>query len=214
MTTKGPLRCLTSIYAMAIAVAICGPAAAEGPEQATDEMTMAHHHHHDMQTMATERAIRTIARYEVPDVVLQDIDGKPVSLRSVVAANRPVMLNFIYTSCTSVCPVMTGTFSQVQKKLGTSVNLISISIDPEYDTPDRLRAYAKKFDAGSQWTMLTGSLKDSIAVQRAFSAYRGDKMDHVAATFLRADPGQPWVRLDGLASAGDLVEEFHRIAAR
>jgi protein SCO1/2 len=110
--------------------------------------------------------------------------------------------------------MMTGIFSQVQTKLGKTIRLVSISIDPEYDTPDRLKAYAKRFDAGAQWAMLTGSAQDSIAVQRAFAAYRGDKMEHTATTFMRAQPGQPWVRIDGLASADDLVREIQHLASR
>ena len=80
-------------------------------------------------------------------------------------------------------------------------------------TPAALKAYAGKYGAGPQWQMLTGSLDDSIAVQRAFDVYRGDKMNHQPATFLRAGPGQPWVRLDGFASAADILREYRRIAA-
>jgi protein SCO1/2 len=203
-----------SVFAFAALFAIRGPAAADTPSMDGAMAMDHHHHHHDMQAMDKEQAVRSIARYEVPDVTLRDAEGKPVSLRTVLADKEPLMLNFIYTSCTSVCPAMSGTFSQVQSKLGKTVHLISISIDPEYDTPDRLKAYAKRFGAGSQWTLLTGSLQDSVAVQRAFAAYRGDKMDHVAATFLRADPDQPWVRLDGLASADDLIQEYHRLVTR
>jgi protein SCO1/2 len=209
------VRCLLAVFAFAVSFAIRGPAAAEDAAPAEGAMAMDHHHHHhDMAAMSKAQAVRSVVRYEVPNVVLRDAQGRPVSLRDVLAEKDPLMLNFIYTSCTSVCPAMSGTFSQVQSKLGKSVRLVSISIDPEYDTPDRLKAYAMRFSAGSQWTLLTGSLQDSIAVQRAFSAYRGDKMDHVAATFLRADPDQPWVRLDGLASADDLIQEYHRLVTR
>jgi protein SCO1/2 len=89
--------------------------------------------------------------------------------------------------------------------------LISISIDPEHDTPARLSAYASSYGASSDWTMLTGSLADSIAVQRAFDVYRGDKMNHLPTTFLLAGADQPWVRLDGLVSANDLVAEYRRL---
>lgn len=215
MTKTRTLRYLMTLMAFAAMIGIRGQAAAHDDAPMAGAMAMDHqHHHHDMQAMAKEQAVRSMARYEAPDVTLRDADGKPVSLRGVLADKEPLMLNFIYTSCTSVCPAMTGTFSRVQSKLGKAVRLVSISIDPEYDTPDRLKAYARRFEAGSQWTMLTGSLQDSVAVQRAFSAYRGDKMDHVAATFLRADPNQPWVRLDGLASADELVQEYRRLVTR
>lgn len=122
------------------------------------------------------------------------------------------MLNFIFTTCTTVCPVMSATFSQAQGKLG-KVRMISISIDPEHDTPSRLKEYAKRFEAGPQWSMLTGSLENSIAVQRAFDIYRGDKMNHEPVTFMRKEPDQPWVRINGFISADDLVREYEKLAS-
>jgi protein SCO1 len=184
------------------------------PSQAGEAMDHSHHHHH---AMSAEAPVRSLARYEVPDVVLTDASGNKVSLNAVLADSSPLMLNFIFTSCTSICPVMSGVFSQVQSRLdnlGKRARLVSISIDPEYDTPARLKAYAEQFSAGPDWLLLTGRLNDSVVVQRAFDAYRGDKMNHLPTTFLRAKPGQPWVRLDGLAGADELVAEYLRITAR
>jgi len=173
-----------------------------------------HHHHHAMADSSGYQ--RTSASYEIPDVRLVDINGASVSLRDGLGGNEPVMLNFIFTSCTAICPVMSATFSQVQEKLGdevSKVRMVSISIDPENDTPARLREYASKYQAGPQWRMLTGSIEDSIAVQRAFDAFRGGKMNHEPVTFLRAaGADQPWIRLDGLASASDIIYEYRKLA--
>lgn len=110
------------------------------------------------------------------------------------------------------------TFSQVQSGLGTegdAVRLVSISIDPEHDTPEALKNSPRKCGAGPQWQMLTGSLDNSIAVQRALDVYRGDKMGHSPATFfLRARADQPRVRLDGFASADDILREYRQLASR
>jgi protein SCO1/2 len=111
---------------------------------------------------------------------------------------------------------MSATFSQVQAKLGSTrskVRLISVSIDPEHDTPSKLKEYAKRFEAGSQWSMLTGSNENSIAVQRAFDIYRGDKMNHEPVTFMRKAPDQPWVRINGFITADDLLREYDKLAA-
>ena len=170
------------------------------------------HQHH--QASAAEPLKRSQARYEVPDVVLTDAGGNKRSLRTVLADKTPLMLNFIFTTCTSVCPVMSGVFTQVQSrfnKQGQRVRMVSISIDPEYDTPARLKDYAKNFSAGPDWLMLTGRVQDSVAVQRAFDAYRGDKMSHEAITYLRGSSDQTWLRLDGLASADELVTEYRRL---
>lgn len=179
------------------------------PAMAHDE-----HHHHAMPS-EQDGYVRTLASYTIPDVKLLDADGAGVPLRTTLD-DKPVILNFIFTSCGAICPVMSTTFSQVQAALGTerdAVRMVSISIDPEQDTPAALKAYAGKYGAGPQWQMLTGSLDDSIAVQRAFGVYRGDKMNHQPATFLRAAPDQPWVRLDGFASADDILREVGQLSA-
>jgi subtilisin family serine protease/cytochrome oxidase Cu insertion factor (SCO1/SenC/PrrC family) len=155
---------------------------------------------------------RTTASYRVPDVALVRADGAHVTLRRELDDGKPVILNFIFTSCAAICPVMTQTFADVQRRLGDErVHLVSLSIDPEADTPARLGEYAKKFAAGAQWSFYTGSLEASIAAQKAFDVYRGDKMNHAPVTFLRVAPGQPWVRLEGFAAAEDVVAEYRRL---
>lgn len=159
---------------------------------------------------------RSIASYKTPDVRLVDANNQPVSLHDSLDGSGPVMLNFIFTTCTTICPVMSATFSQVQAKLDSKhskMRLISVSIDPEHDTPSRLKEYAKRFEAGSQWSMLTGSIENSIAVQRAFDIYRGDKMNHEPVTFMRKGPDQPWVRINGFITADDLLREYDKLAS-
>jgi cytochrome oxidase Cu insertion factor (SCO1/SenC/PrrC family) len=156
---------------------------------------------------AQQHYTRTVAHYDVPSVTLISMDGTKTSLASALKHDGPVMLQFIFTTCPTVCPVMSSLLSAAQSKLGT-VRLISISIDPEQDTPERLREYARKFKAGPQWLFLTGSTENITAIQKAFDAYRGSKMRHEPLTFLRATPGDQWVRLEGLMNATQLVNEY------
>jgi protein SCO1 len=171
-----------------------------------------HHHHH---AVPGDGYTRSVASYKTPDVKLVDANEKEVSLHDSLEGSEPVMLNFIFTTCSTICPVMSATFSQVQAKLGSKrkIRIISISIDPEHDTPSKLKEYAKRFEAGPQWSMLTGSIENSIAVQRAFEIYRGDKMNHEPVTFMRKGPQQPWVRINGFISADDLLREYDKIAS-
>lgn len=178
------------------------------------QQSQSHNHGHS----APEAPInytRTVSRYEPPDVPVLSMDGKKTSLASALKHDGPIMLQFIFTTCPTICPVMSSTFSAAQAKLGEDVGkvrMISISIDPEHDTPERLRDYARKFHAGQQWLFLTGSTEDIVAVQKAFDAYRGSKMRHEPLTFVRGAIGEPWVRLDGLMSATQLVVELRRLA--
>lgn len=161
--------------------------------------------------------IRSLARYVVPAVDMVDNDGRKVPLARVLEGDNPVMLNFIFTSCGAICPVMSATFAKVQAELGPkskNLLLVSISIDPEQDTPLALRNYARHYGAGPRWRMFTGSLDSSIAVQRAFNAYRGDKMNHVPLTFIRTGAKSPWVRIEGFANADDLIREYRLLASK
>ena len=173
------------------------------------------HHHHMMQAPPEVR--RTMSNYLVPDVSLVRSDGTRVSLAQELSDGRPVLLDFIYTTCTTICPVMTQTFAEVQKRLGADaakVKMVSVSIDPEEDTPARLTEYSKRYQAGPQWDFLTGTVEASIAAQRAFDAYRGDKMNHSPITFFRGAPSQPWVRLDGFATPDAVLGELHQQVAQ
>ncbi|WP_341316733.1 SCO family protein [Paraburkholderia sp. IMGN_8] len=171
-----------------------------------------HMHHHDM----TAGTMRSTVEYTLPAVTLVRDDGKAVSLVDELNDGRPVILTFIYTTCTTICPMVSQTFEELQGKLGADrdkVHLVSISIDPEQDTPARLRAYAARFDAGPEWQHYTGTVEASIAAQRAFNVYRGDKMNHTAVAFFRAAPGKPWLRIDGLATPAELLSAYHEVIA-
>jgi protein SCO1/2 len=156
---------------------------------------------------------RLEATYVIPAVELVRDDGKTVSLAAELDDGRPVVLNFIYTSCSTICPLSSQVFAQFQHALGgkhESIHLVSISTDPEQDSPARLRAYAQQFHAQRGWDHYTGTMAASIAVQRAFGAYHGDKMSHAPLTLMREAPGKPWVRLDGFATGRDLLTERQR----
>lgn len=193
-----------------VAVAISPMAAVAFAEDMPD-MHDPHAHHH---MMPMPKITRQTVAYTVPQVTLVRDDGKSVLLQDELNDGRPVILSFIYTTCTSVCPLVSHTLAQLQGKLGADrdrVHLVSISIDPEEDTPARLAAYAKQYDAGPEWQHYTGTVAASIAAQKAFDAYRGDKMDHTPATFLRAAPGKAWLRIDGFATADDLLGEVRNM---
>lgn len=147
----------------------------------------------------------------IGDITLIDHLGRPTSLGSVLSTEKPVLVNFIFTSCTTICPVMTTGFAQFQANLGDardSVQLVSISIDPETDTVETLRRYADKYKAGASWQFLTGTRAAVEAAQRAFGAYRGDKTNHAPVTYIRRSPGSAWESVDGLLSAETLRRAY------
>jgi protein SCO1/2 len=157
---------------------------------------------------------RSEVNIALPAVALQRDDGKRMTLVQALDDGRPVMLNFIYTSCTAICPVTSQVFVEFRERIGATrdkINMVSISIDPEQDTPRRLTEYATRFGSAGNWAHYTSSTAGSVDIQRAFAVWRGDKMNHQPTTFLRAAPGKPWVRLEGFVGPTALVDEFRKI---
>jgi protein SCO1/2 len=155
--------------------------------------------------------------YLVPDVTLVNADARPLRLREVLAADGPVLMDFIYTSCTTICPVMSEAFSMVPEKLGPQagkLRMISVSVDPENDRPAQLKAYARQYGASANWQFLTGNADDVETVLRAFDNYRSDKMAYGPVTLLRPARGEPWVRIDGFATADELAREYRNIVLK
>lgn len=216
MTTLSHARVALLAFGMAACLPLASQSALAGDHAAMhhDHGAMAHDHSMHQAMLNDQKPVtRSVADYRLPDVTLTDANGEKVSLNAALGSG-PVMVNFIFTTCTTICPVMSATFSEVQGKLtaaDANVRLISISIDPDQDTPARLKEYAAKFHAGPNWQFLTGRLADSVAVQKAFEAYRGDKMNHLPLTLMRASAGSPWLRIDGFASAADLVAEYRKV---
>ena len=155
----------------------------------------------------------TSLAYHIPDVSLINTEGQPVSLRKELTFDRPVFVNFIFTSCSSFCPLLTATLAKVQTELlkrGETFRIVSISIDPEQDTPALLQAYAQRFHAQKEWHFLTGDAASMLAVQRAFDVYRGGKMNHAALTLMRLPRDGRWMRFEGLINSEKLVHEFFK----
>lgn len=196
-------RSLLHVVCAAVAALLCAAgASAQG--------------HVEAQSARGADVTSSTVQYEVPNLVMVRQDGKSVSMREEMDDGRPVVLNFIFTTCGSICPLMSQVFGEFQRKLGPEgahVHLMSISIDPEQDTPERLREYAGHFAAGPGWQYYTGTIAASLAAQQAFDVYRGDKMSHTPVTLLRAAPGLPWLRLDGFVTPDQLLHHYHQLLA-
>ena len=200
-------QCARWLIALLIGVA-SAPVSVLATEAADAVDPHAHHHH------MTAETVRSTASYAVPRIALVRADGKNVVLNDELDDGRPVVLNFFYTTCTTVCPVTSLMLSDLQRKLGAArdkVHIVSISIDPEQDTPARLREYAARFGAGPEWQHYTGTVAASVTSQRAFDVYRGDKMDHSPVTLLRTRPGAAWVRIEGFASTDQVLAELRPV---
>ena len=204
--------------AFALAAVLC---LASRPSNAAAQAAGAAGHEHHKMMMAEAAPVPSAARPmerqpAVDGIALVDMQGRTVMLDEALEADVPVMVNFIFTTCTTICPVMSAGFAQLQKRVaaeGGRVRLVSISIDPEVDTPARLREYAARRGAGPDWVFLTGPPAASEAAQRAFGAFRGSKEAHTADTYVRRNSTAPWERIEGLASGEALLRAFNNAAS-
>jgi cytochrome oxidase Cu insertion factor (SCO1/SenC/PrrC family) len=112
-----------------------------------------------------------------PSFTLMDQTGSPFSLADL--GGRVALANFIYTSCTDTCPLLSATMGQVQEQLkaeglfGSKVALLSFSLDPERDTPATLMAYGERFGVDhSGWKMLTGQTEQLAQIADDFKLGR------------------------------------------
>jgi len=146
----------------------------------------------------------------IPDVTLVNQDGAPVKLYSDLVAKNVVVVNFMFTTCTTICPPMGAAFGRLQRVLSerglNGVRLISISVDPLNDTPEKLKAWAAQFDAGPHWTLLTGAKPDVVKALRAFSAYTPDKLAHSSLAMIGNAAKGEWIRANVLSSPEKLAD--------
>jgi cytochrome oxidase Cu insertion factor (SCO1/SenC/PrrC family) len=145
----------------------------------------------------------------VPDVEVLDQDGNRLHFYSDLIKGKTVAINFIFTTCTTICPPLAATFARVQKEMGDrvgrDVHLISISVDPVTDTPERLKAWGAKFKAGAGWTFVTGDKQEIDKLLTALGASVARKEDHSPIVIVGNDSKDVWTRTYGLATTSQMM---------
>jgi protein SCO1/2 len=129
---------------------------------------------------------------QAPDFTLQDRTGKPVRLSEL--RGRTVLLSFIFTQCTTACPLLTAQMQHVQTGLAKAgltparVTLLSVTIDPERDSADVLDRYARRFDARPGWYFLREQPERLNAMLADYNEWTrklpDGELDHPARVYL------------------------------
>ena len=144
------------------------------------------------------------------DVELINQDGKRVRFYSDVLKGKTVVVNAFFTSCTSVCPPMNRNMEKIQEALGNRVGgdvfLVSLTVDPEVDTPARLKEYAQKFHAGPGWIFLTGKKENLDLALYKLGQYVENKDDHKTIFIIGNEPTGLWKKAFGMANVLELVQ--------
>lgn len=163
----------------------------------------------DASASSERRAMR------IPDVLLVDQHGTPVRFYSDLVRGKVVAMSFFFTTCTTICPPLTINMAEVRRLLaeraGSEVDLISITVDPVVDTPQRLLAWAEKFGVGPGWTLVTGQKKDVDDLLKALSAFTAIKEQHTPFILIGNEVEGRWTRVNGLASPTKLLAAIDQV---
>ena len=147
----------------------------------------------------------------VPGVILINQNNQRVNLKSLLDSDDYLVVNFIYASCTTACPMLSAGFADLQERLGSKIRLVSITIDPENDTPKIMQEHLDHYQAQPGWDFLTGSRADINRTMKAFDAYSPNKMSHTQLNFIKSTEDGKWIRVAGMPSGSDLANEIETV---
>jgi protein SCO1 len=187
----------------------------------------AHHHHHanaadeHAQHRAAAQSAKSVkaqvADVRLAEAKLVDQHGTARDFKNDVVGKKIVVIDFVYTTCTTVCPVMSALFAQVQAKLGRraggEVALVSMSVDPARDTPARLKEYSARYEAGPGWTWLTGDKQAVDEVLKSLGAYTPNFEDHPALVLVGDGASGKWTRFYGFPDPDQIVTKVTELGS-
>lgn len=147
---------------------------------------------------------------KIPDITVLDQDGNKQRFYTDLIKGKTVAINFVFTTCTSVCPVLTEVFRGARAILDGNgngqVRLISISVDPSGDTPQKLKEFSSRFHADSSWTFVTADKAGTDRLLKSLGAFSARRDDHPAMMLIGSDTGDRWTRSYGMIPATALVQ--------
>jgi cytochrome oxidase Cu insertion factor (SCO1/SenC/PrrC family) len=145
-----------------------------------------------------------------PNHILLTQDNKPVRFYEDMLKGKVVLINFMFTTCAGVCPPMAANMAKVQSYLGDRVGkdvvMLSISVDPTVDTPDKLKKYADNFKAKPGWYFLTGKKENVDWVLYKLGGYAPDKMQHSAVLIIGNEATGQWIKTAALRNPAQIAE--------
>jgi protein SCO1 len=162
----------------------------------------------------SDRGPQTATKQPIPDVELVDQGGKAVHLYSDLVRGRVAALSFIFTTCTTICPLVGANLGRLQTELGPSLGkdiaLISVSVDPATDTPQRMKAWGAQFGAKPGWSLLTGDKETVDQLLKVLGLFTADIQSHSPFLLAINDRTGDWTRLNAIDTPPPKVAEILR----
>jgi cytochrome oxidase Cu insertion factor (SCO1/SenC/PrrC family) len=193
--------------------------AAAEPALAAAEPTVALEQAASTQATAelTERELK--AREYFSDRPLVDQDGQQHRFFSDLLRGHIVVLNVVFTHCEDACPLMTkrllGVSREVGDRFGQDVRFISVSVDPQRDTPERLKAFAVEQGADLPgWRFVTGNADDSQYILGRLGQWSDDENDHSTLLLVGNASQARWSKIPPQATSAQIItkiDEFRQV---
>ena len=160
---------------------------------------------------ASRNKLRGLPGYRVPDIELVNQEGKKLHIYSDLIKGRVVAINTIFTTCTTICPIMGANFAKLSRLMegegSGKLSLISISVDPSQDTPERLQQWSAAFGkTGVDWTLLTGPKSDIERLLKALQVFSADKQNHAPVVLIGGGDAGAWTRASALMPPKNLAD--------
>jgi protein SCO1/2 len=158
-----------------------------------------------------------------PNALLQTEEGRTVRFYDDLIAGKVVVINMMYTVCSASCPPAMASLLKVQEALGSrvgrDVHMYSMSLQPDMDTPEALRAYAKKLGARAGWRFLTGRRGDMDSIRRSLGFSDPDPaedtrpMRHTAMVRIGNESLDRWLMVPAMSTTRQIVSKVNNFLA-
>lgn len=164
-----------------------------------------------------DQAAEEKARNYFTDTEVIDQNGNKLRFYSDVLKDRVLLINFIFTNCGDYCPMVTQKLIQTRSQMAESVKddiwFISISVDPERDTPEAMKAFAKKHGVDeSRWIFLTGQTQNLDFIVKRLGQYSKDVESHSTLMLGANTRTRHWTRVMPMATPPDIARQMRELA--
>jgi protein SCO1/2 len=166
--------------------------------------------------IATLLFVAIASAKEIPDVAVVDQTGRPLHFYRDLVAQKVVVIAFFFTRCQDACSTVAYTLVHLQSalgdRLGRDVSLVSVSIDPEHDTPAALADWSRRHGVKRGWTLVTGHTEAMNRIARAFTGDTARPGLHSIIVYIGNDRTGEWVRDTGSATTEHYLEVLARLS--
>ena len=171
---------------------------------------------HKQEAPAAKPAAEAPAPPRVPDVDCLDQNGKKLRFHTDLVKGKVVVISFIFTSCTYMCKIVGDGVARLQaalgERVGRDVHLVSVSIDPVTDTPEKLKAWAARLRAKDGWTLVTGEKAEMDRLLKVLTGGTSGPRMHSPLLLIGNEAKNVWTESYASENPARLIQQIDRVS--